>query len=236
MADERHVTDMLPGLALGAVAPEEERLLRRHLARCAVCREELASLEKVTGSLSLGLPRVEPPADLEQRIMDRVYRSAGPQPAQAPVRAAARFFARPALAAAAAVLIVALAAGNVMQWVRGASRPVAGSPGFTTWVLVGQSTAQGAFGTVVLDSQDESGVMAMRGLPRLDAAHQYQLWLVRDGARRSGGVFSVDEEGYGALLLKVPVDFKDFTSIGISLEPAGGSPAPTGARVATGKL
>ena len=29
----------------------------------------------------------------------------------------------------------------------------------------------------------------------LDAAHQYQLWLVRDGKRTSGGVFSVDQDG-----------------------------------------
>ena len=76
----------------------------------------------------------------------------------------------------------------------------------------------------------------MRGLPRLDVAHQYQLWLIRGTERRSGGVFSVDEDGYGNLLLNVPKDFKGFTSIGISVEPSGGSPAPTGARVAGGNL
>jgi anti-sigma-K factor RskA len=76
----------------------------------------------------------------------------------------------------------------------------------------------------------------MRGLPRLDPAHQYQLWLVKDGERRSGGVFDADEYGYANLLLRVPRDFRGFTAIGVSVEPAGGSPGPTGDHVAGGKL
>jgi anti-sigma-K factor RskA len=223
MTDDQHVTDQLPGLALGIVELRLERRLRAHISRCAECRQELAALEDTVGTIALGLAAAEPPAGLEERIMARV-----------PAR---RWQPRTVLAAVAAVLMVVLAAGNVAQWLRAAPREQArGVTGFTTVVLVGVNTAQGAFGTVVLDGRGESGVLAMRDLPRLDTAHQYQLWLIRDGDRRSGGVFSVDEEGYGALLLKVPADFRDFTSLGISIEPAGGSPGPTGARVAAGKL
>lgn len=240
MTDDTHVTDQLPGLALGIVEPELERRLRRHLARCAACREELTALEEAVGSVALGVPAADPPAGLDERIMARVRQRAG-GPAREGRPAAARqragFFGRPAFAAAAVVLVLVLAVGNVAQWRRATSRRNASAaPGFTTVILIGMNSGQGAYGTVVLDGHGDSGVLAMRDLPRLDAAHQYQLWLVRDGERRSGGVFSVDEEGYGALLLKVPADFRDFTSLGISIEPAGGSPGPTGARVAAGML
>ena len=83
---------------------------------------------------------------------------------------------------------------------------------------------------------DNKGVLAVTGLRRLDSGHQYQLWLVRDGQRRSGGVFSPDADGYGSMLLTVPEDFKDFHSFGVTVEPRGGSDSPTGARVLSGSL
>ena len=42
---------------------------------------------------------------------------------------------------------------------------------------------------------DNKGVLAVTGLHGLDRGHQYQLWLIKDGQRRSGGVFSPDAEG-----------------------------------------
>jgi anti-sigma-K factor RskA len=235
MSDDKHATDLLPGLALGSLEPNEERQARDHLARCVACRDELDALEEVMGRMALALPRADPPPGLEKKIMDRIQgtrRAAATRDA----RPRAAFFRHPAFGAAAAVLIVLLGAGNLVQWFRGAPARGPGAPGLTTIVLVGVNTGQGAYGTVVLDAQDNGGVLAVRGLPRLDMGHQYQLWLVRDGERQSGGVFSVDEDGYGNLLLQVPKDFKGFTSIGITVEPAGGSPAPTGARVAGGKV
>ena len=147
------------------------------------------------------------------------------------------FIRHPAFGAIAAVLILLLGAGNVLQWFRitaAARTPVA--PGFFTIVLTGADPSQRVTGTMVLDTNNWGGTLAMRGLPRLDPGHQYQLWLVKEGHRISGGVFDADEYGYANLLLRVPQDFRGFTATGISVEPAGGSPTPTGARVATGKL
>ena len=99
-------------------------------------------------------------------------------------------------------------------------------------MLVGQGAAPGAYGTVVLDPKDNGGVLAVRGLPRLESGRIYQLWLFKLSDRRSCGVFSVSGDGYGNLLLEVPKDFREFTGIGITIEPAGGSPQPTGRLVA----
>jgi anti-sigma-K factor RskA len=246
MNDDKHVIDLLPGLALGSLEPGEERHARQHLARCPACQEELAVMEEVVGRVAMALPAADPPPGLEARIMERIVRTAAPggpkrEPAETRARTrvqtAVPFFRHPAVAAIAAALILFLGGGNVVQWVRGAAAartPVA--PGFITIVLKGADPSQKIAGTMVLDADNFGGTLAMRGLPQLDAAHQYQLWLVRDGTRRSGGVFDADSWGYANLLLRVPNDFKDFTSIGISVEPAGGSPAPTGTRVAAGKL
>jgi anti-sigma-K factor RskA len=89
---------------------------------------------------------------------------------------------------------------------------------------------------VVLDRGDHEGVLAVTDLPRLDAAHQYQVWLIRGAERRGAGVFSVDAQGYGSVLLSVPVDFRDFHGLGVSVEPAGGSLMPTGAWLMSGAL
>jgi len=189
------------------------------------------------GRIALALGEAEPPAGLEQRIMARLALAAPGDTAPAGRRRTFAFLRSPAWGIAAVVLVLLLAAGNVTQWARGApSARTAASPGLDTIILVGVNDAKGAYGTVVLDAKDNGGVLAVRDMPRLDAGHQYQLWLVRGDERRSGGVFSVDDDGYGNLLLSIPRDFKGFTGIGISVEPKGGSPAPTGARVAAGKL
>lgn len=228
MSEDHPHKDLFPGFALGILEPEEARRVEEHLAGCAACRDDLAAFDEVTGHLSLSLPSADPPPGLEDRIMRRVNGAS---------RVRRIVLRIPTWGAIAALLIVALGAGNVFQLAR-AGRPqtVAQAPGLNSIVLVGVDSGKGAYGTVVLDSQDNGGVLAIRGLPHLDQAYQYQLWLVRDGERRSGGVFSVNDEGYGNLLLAIPNDFKGFTTIGISVEPAGGSPAPTGARVARGTV
>ncbi len=146
-------------------------------------------------------------------------------------------YLRPVLAAAAAVVVAALVLGNILQAFKLIPPRSAGRPsGLVTVALAGTEHASGAYGTMVLEPDENRGVLAVRGLQRLDTGHVYQLWLIRDGQRVSGGVFSVDTEGYGALMVIVPVWFKGFKDFGISIEPAGGSPSPTGTRVMGGSM
>jgi anti-sigma-K factor RskA len=234
MSDHQGIRDLLPGYALGCLDAEEAKSVQAHLTGCAPCRQTLASFEEVSDRLSLSVPLVEPPRALEGRIMHRIGRRIArqrPSPRWLPQ------FRYPALAALAAVLVVALAVGNILQLSGTLAAPVQPrSAGLLTAMLTGIGPAQDAYGTIVLDPKDNKGVLAVNGLPPLDPAHQYQLWLVKDAERRSAGVFSVDDDGYGALLLLVPGDFGDFRSFGISVEPWGGSPVPTGTKVMGGAL
>jgi len=234
MSDHQAIRDLLPGYALGCLDAEEAKSVQAHLTGCAACSQTLASFVQVSDRLSLSVPPAEPPRDLEGRIMHRIGRRLARQ------RPALRWLPRfryPALAALAAVLVVGLAIGNILQLAKTPTGPVQPrSAALLTAMLTGTEQAKDAYGTIVLDPKDNKGVLAVNGLPPLDPAHQYQLWLVKDGQRRSAGVFSVDADGYGALLLTVPRDFGDFRSFGISVEPWGGSPAPTGTKVMGGAL
>jgi anti-sigma-K factor RskA len=232
MGEPHPARDLLPAYALGILDKREKAEVTEHLAGCAPCRAELASFLEVTGRIAAAAPQEAPPADLEGRILRAVGESAVTRAAAVPRRVPWR-----ALTGIAAALAVVLGAGNLLQWT-GVIPPAArgAPPRLTTATLWGVGDARGAYGTIVLDSKDNEGVLAVTGLPGLDARHQYQLWLIRDGERRSAGVFSADTDGYGSLLVAIPSDFKDFRSFGVSIEPWGGSPAPTGARVLAGKL
>jgi len=231
MKNDHQILELLPDYALGCLSPEETAMVEEHLPRCRQCRAQLASWQEVTGSLALGVAQRDPPADLESRLMARL-REPGRR------RDVPRAFQvrHPVLAAVASVLIVVLAAGNVVFWVRQSSPHSTVTSSLITVFLTGTSDARDAYGTMVIDRDDNHGIMAVRGLTPLDPSRTYQLWLIRGGERRSGGVFAVNPDGYGSLQITVPADFNGFTSVGISVEPAPGSPAPTGPRVMKGSL
>jgi anti-sigma-K factor RskA len=230
MNDEHSTRDLLPGYSLGILDEEEKNTVRKHLARCASCRAELVSFREVTGRLAASAPHRDLPPGMRERILERIGGVRRPAPPR-------RKSPWPALTAVAAVLAVALGAGNILQWSGVLQPSVRGvQPRLTTALLAGTGDTRDAYGTIVLDPADNKGVLAVTGLHGLDPGHQYQLWLVRNGERRSGGVFSPDAEGYGSMLLTVPLDFKDFRSFAVSVEPWGGSAAPTGSPVLSGAL
>jgi anti-sigma-K factor RskA len=239
--DENTFRELLPGYALGSLSPEEAEAVRVHLAHCRDCRAELAKYQDVTGSLGLAAAEHEPPPDLEARLLERIA-SEATRSALRPRRSAAAlqrrsapWRAHPVAAAVAAALILALGATNVVLLTK-LPRPRSAGPSLVTVALVGTNAARGAYGTIVLDMDDNRGVLAVRGLEPLDPGRQYQLWITRGSERRSGGLFSVTDDGYGSLQITVPREFTGFTGFGISIEPSGGSAGPTGERVMSGTI
>ena len=155
--------------------------------------------------LNLSVPLHEPPHDLEDRILAAVHKT----------RPRGWSITRTwALVAAAALLL--LAAGNVVQF---ASRSTTMKPGLLVVMLSGTSGAPKAFGTIVLDPDDNHGILAVRDLPLPGTGH-YQLWLKKGSEIRSAGEFSVSPDGYGSLLLTIPAGFRGFHEFCVSRESA----------------
>ena len=71
-------------------------------------------------------------------------------------------------------------------------------------------------------------------LLELDPQHQYQLWLIQDEVRTSGAVFSVSDKGYGSVQISSAEPLGSYSTCGVSIEPSGGSPGPTGKKVLGG--
>ena len=103
---------------------------------------------------------------------------------------------------------------------------IVGAPDVTTVTLKGQGAGSAASG-LALVSRSRGVVFVGQNLPPLDPGKTYQLWIVpTSGPPLDAGIFAPDSAGAASLTnaLNVP----SFKAVAVTLEPAGGVPAPTG--------
>jgi anti-sigma-K factor RskA len=92
-----------------------------------------------------------------------------------------------------------------------------------------------AHGLLLLKPEESHAVLIVQDLPPVPRDRAYQVWLVwGNGQRDNGGVFRVDEQGFGLMYITAPQPFTTYQRVGITEEPAGGSPGPTSPRVIGG--
>jgi anti-sigma-K factor RskA len=242
MSTETHILELLPAYTLDCLDEEEFIQVSEHLAACAECRDQLHFYQTVTDQLALAVPGADPPIDLKQRLMDRV-RPSRPAPSPQPqlswwdhlTRLMPR--ATPVWGLASLVLIAALAISYVWLWQQLSRPQPLTEPGvMRTIPLSGTQVAPQASGLLVISIDGEHGTLVVDGLSPLKPGLQYQLWLIRDDQRTSGGVFSVSEEGYGSLWISSLQPLSSYSAVGVTIEPEGGSPGPTGDKVLGGTL
>jgi anti-sigma-K factor RskA len=233
------MSDWLPAYALDVLDEVEARQVEEHLETCGICQAELRSYRSVVAELPLAAPEVTPPPQLKANILSQISRpTALPQPKENWWQQLSRrlAFKSPAWGMVSLGLIVLLGVSNLFLWRQLGSMQDAYQNTLATVPLSGSETHPGAAGLLVISRDGEHGTLVVDGLPTLDDAHQYQLWLIHDGQRTSGGVFSADEEGYGSLWIYAPEPLISYEGFGVTIEPAGGSPGPTGERVLGGQL
>jgi anti-sigma factor RsiW len=250
--NNEHVFDLIPAYALGCLDPDEVNQVEKHLAQCAVCREERTSYQSVVNRLALSPSQVNPPRHLKESIIKaaKLTQSGLPihQPAHMPdaacvqKRGAWRSWVRtllPVWGIASLVLVLALGITNLLLWqqVQKVSQP--GKIIFSDFQIIpmnGTSAAPNATGIFVISQDGLAGSLNVDGLQPLDSSHQYQLWLIEQGRRTSGGVFSVNRQGYGSLKVNSSRPLIGYNAFGITIEPIGGSAGPTGDKVLGGSL
>ncbi len=64
------VRELAAGYVLGALDPDEERLVREHLAECPERHDEFMELGKVVPYLAEAVEPIEPPASLKSRVLE----------------------------------------------------------------------------------------------------------------------------------------------------------------------
>ncbi|MBI4787268.1 MAG: anti-sigma factor [Chloroflexi bacterium] len=103
--------------------------------------------------------------------------------------------------------------------------------------LQGTEVAARAVGRIYGTSDQATFAMVTYDLPKLPTDKVYQLWLIdASGSRTSGGTFTVDEHGRGWLFAQAPKVLGQYKAVGVTVEPLGGSPGPTGAKMLGGDL
>lgn len=106
---------------------------------------------------------------------------------------------------------------------------VLSSPDLARIDLGGQPAAPGASGRAFW-SRRSGMVFNASNLPPLPQGKTYQIWvLTAEPAPISAGVFEPDASGNARLVIKTPEDIPNPTRVAVTIEPAGGVPAPTGA-------
>jgi anti-sigma-K factor RskA len=242
MSVDTYLVELIPAYALDCLDEDEFVQVSEHLAACAECQADLRSYQSLADQLALAVPDAAPSPSLKHKLMQRA------QPARPTLSSAlgipwwkrlSVFVQRtsPAWGLAGLLLIVVLAAGNLWLWGQ-LSRPTGTTePGvLNTFTLTGTQAAPQATALLIISLDGEHGTLVVDGLAPLDEEQQYQLWLIRDGQRTSGGVFSVSEEGYGSLWISSPEPLSSYSALGVTIEPTGGSPGPTGDKVLGGTL
>jgi anti-sigma-K factor RskA len=236
MVESFHILESLPAYALGSLDEEEARLVAEHLAGCHLCRTELGAFQRVADQLSLAIPEALPSTELKPRLMERIQ---GLNMKRQPQSSDRRFPVRllPIGASVGLLLIVVLAVSNILLWQK-INHPefLTGPLGMRAIALQNSGAAPDASGFVVIGADGKNGVLVVDQLPSLDANHEYQAWLERDGKSISGAVFSVDEDGYRGVRITALESLLVYSEISVTIEPAGGSDDPTGERVLSGSL
>jgi anti-sigma-K factor RskA len=238
VAFENHVIDMLPAYVLDALTDEETGQVAEHLATCQTCQAELARLQQVADDLPLALVQTAPSARVKDNLMGAIHaRQPEVVPSTQPTtwQKLVGFFRMP-LPAIGLALVVFLALGNLflLRQLNLASQQ-AKTP-MRVVALANTQNSPSAMGTLVIDHQGDYGTLVVDKLAALDPSQQYQVWLLNGGNRTSGGVFSVNPDGYASLEIMAPKALSQYDSVGITVEPFGGSPGPTGLKVLGGPI
>jgi anti-sigma-K factor RskA len=229
MSDGRHVLDLLADYALGSLEETEARHVAEHLTDCEACRAELAEFETLTALLALGTAGAQPSESVRRRLMERAPRQR--RAVRAGESRAPRHWwtQRPVWAIASLVLIVALAISNGLLWQRlMALSPQLGPLAMRAIALHNTGLIPEAGGYVLISADGQNGTVVVDQLAQLSGEQAYQLWLMRAGQSTSGALFTVDETGYRGARIVAPDSLLTYNSVQITIEPAAGSPAPTG--------
>jgi anti-sigma-K factor RskA len=239
--DHASIEELIPAYALGATDPAESQAIQAHLPTCPDCRALLANYSDLGEALLYATTPMSAPRGTAERLQRRL---APPPQDVAPAPWWARLGSRllvPGLAFAVLLLVISnlywfgRTSGLQHQLTEQASL-VASLASASAISLHADAPAPNAQGVVYASTKGQLALLCVYGMPELPPDKAYQVWLIKDGKRESGGVFQVSEYGFGFLMVKPTHPLSDYSAIGITVEPVVGSPAPTSPRVLGGTL
>lgn len=253
---------MAGAYVLGALEAVERHTFETHLASCAECQADVRSLLRVADALARAVPERTPRPALRDRVLEGIASSASPRTKDRSSSSGRRIWLPMAAMLVLAVALAAQAwrlqtrlatlearlaeaerrADRAEQMTADARRAMAdtqtamavlAAPDLARIDLKGQPPAPDATARA-LWSRERGMVFTASNLPSLPAGRVYQVWVVTATAPVSAGLITPDAAGRGSAHFDTPRDIATPLAIAVTIEPAGGAPAPTGEKVLVG--
>ncbi len=232
----------LAAYALGTLNENETRQLEEHLESCMECQTELTDYMAVSNGLLAALPPQEPHPGLRKKLEARLPDNRKTSLTSSSWSLPRVSFGQVAIAVTF-VLLLALNFYSALQMrhiqrqqAELVQRLDAEQSAIAMLAYPGTqkiSFNEGIAGSLLLNAEANSAVLFTWELPELSDDKTYQIWLIdAQGNRVSGGLFTASpEQEYTSIQVIVSSPLKDFVGLGVTIEPWGGSPGPTGLNV-----
>ena len=233
--------------AMDAVPPSERAAFERHLASCEPCRQEVRGLREATAALAAATA-VQPSAEFQEATLRAAAQTRQLPPADAaptpPWRALRRQRHglrgwRPRLgvalagAVACVLAVAAIVAGisaygmhSRLDQDQGHDHAVAMVLGAPDAKMMSAPVTTGGTATVVMSHRERALVFTAADLRVLPSSESYELWLMGPAGNKPAGMLSVSGGGKMASPMVV-AGLASGDRVGMTVEPAGGSPHPT---------
>ncbi|MFI6676242.1 anti-sigma factor domain-containing protein [Kribbella sp. NPDC050470] len=214
---------------LDALPDDERARFEDHLAECAYCTTEVFELREAAVKLATQVA-TPPPPTLKVGVMsaiDEIRQLPPLVPGATDELARRRVSRRSVLALAAAALAVAATGGIAIDQYRDKQEVIQANDRVAEVLAepdartLHSPVTGGGQATIVASEQADAAVVVLRDLPQLPADRTWQLWLIDPNrTAHSVGLASGD-------LTTVVDGASGKAAFGLTVEPDGGSPAPT---------
>jgi anti-sigma-K factor RskA len=240
--------------AVDALPPDELDEFERHLTHCGSCAAEVRGLRETAARLALNVA-VRPPERMRAQVLAAAERTRqlppiteerrsgdGPRPirsARSVRRAHRKWIPRVSVAVAAAAVIVAgvfgFAQNNTQHRLSAIESQLGTARAHNQQLdsvlasgdlhLVTNKTSVGGTVSAIVSPSVAKTVVLTSGLPALPAGKVYELWMLGPSVVQPAGLLTAVEEGRTAPV--VASGYVKGYSLGITIEPAGGTLKPT---------
>lgn len=238
MSIEHPYLDDIPAYATGALDRESKVALEAHLPGCPTCQAELASFRAVSEALLQAIPVVRPPLSVRMQLQNRL-------PANQVAKQTWWSWSFPQVGMAALIILLLLLNissffqfQNLRNIQAKQSRQLETDRVALAMLAYPETKivpihADNLAGTILLDKERNAAVILAWDLPALSSEQSYQVWLIDpQGGRTSAGIFAANAgSAFTSIEVQVTGSLERYVGLGVTIEPSGGSPQPTGARV-----
>lgn len=252
MTSDKELGNLSGSYALNGLDAADLAEFETHLQQSHATRDEVTELTDTAVLLGLAVEPVQPSAGLKASIMDQLdahpqlpvaaSSAAGASSAsvataafESPAgrKAQARWFTRPVTALAAVAAAIALFVGGGVVTTSLAQNSFAQQQADQLAAINSADDAQrasvdladGGTATLVWSNTLLSSALIVDGLAPLPADRTYELWYINDAGARPAGTFGV--AGSGSTWRVLDGTMKAGDTVGVTVEPRGGSDAPT---------